>query len=142
MSLGVSDAISMVTLIRQVYRNRRIIGALFDWQGKRLEGDERLEVEVHYAYGKPEAGSDYWWYSVKPFDDYLFVRMPVNPGGVAEAVDKAEGQDLIAQAPKSTDARYFRYVQANPLKEWVNVRVGFMVFAYKPSDLLSVSKHD
>ena len=77
---------------------------------------------------------------MKPFDDYLFVRMPVNPGGLAEAVDKAEGQDLIAQAPKSTDARYFRYVQANPLKEWVNVRVSFMVFAYEPSDLLSVSK--
>src|SRR5438034_9317187 len=67
MSFGISDAISMVTLIRQVYRNRRIISALFDWEGKRLEGDERLEVEVHYAYGKPQAGSDYWWYSVKPF---------------------------------------------------------------------------
>ena len=107
-----------------------------------MEGDERLEVEVHYAYGKPQAGSDYWWYSVKPFDDYLFVRIPVNPGGVVEAVDKAEGQDLIAGAAKSTDARYFRYVQANPLREWVNVRVSFMVFAYKPSDLLSVSKHD
>ncbi len=107
-----------------------------------MEGDERLEVEVHYAYGKPHAGSGYWGYSVKPFDDYLFVRIPVNLGRVVEAVDKAEGQDLIAQASKSTYSRYFRYVQANPLKEWVNVRVSFMVFAYKPSDVLSVSKHD
>ena len=72
-----------------------------------MEGDERLEVEVHYAYGKPPAGSNYWWYSVKPFDDYLFVRVPVNPDGVAEAVNKAEGQDLINHAPKSTDARYY-----------------------------------
>ncbi len=56
-----------------------------------MEGDERLEVEVHCAYGKPHAGSGYWGYSVKPFDDYLFVRIPVNLGRVVEAVDKAEG---------------------------------------------------
>ena len=141
--MAISDAIALVGLIRQVYsgyKKRQIISALFDWEAKRIEGDQRLEVEIHYAYGKPKAGSDRWWYSVKPIEDYQFVRLPVNPGGVSEAVDKAEGQDLMSRGQQSTDARYFRYVHANPLQEWVNVRVNFMVFAYKPSDLLDLKK--
>lgn len=141
--MGISDAIALVQFVREIYsgyKKPQIISALFDWEGKRIEGDSRLEVEVHYAFGKLGPGADYWWYSIKAFQDYLFVRMPVNPGGVVEAVDKEEAQDKIVIGAHSTDARYFRYVSANPLREWVNVRVSFMVFAYKPSDLLSVRK--
>ncbi len=136
----IADAIALLELVRRIYggyKNRKIIGALFDWQGKRLQGDEKLNVKVH---GTAQTGSSYWWYSVEPIDDYQFIRIPVNVGGVMEAVDKAEEQDQPSFAQQTPDARYFRYVHANPLKEWVNVRVNFMVFAYKPSDLLSTSK--
>jgi len=64
------------------------MGAMFDWQGKRLEGDEKLNVKVH---GSAQVGSHNWWYSVEPLDDYEFIRIPVNAGGVMEAVDKLEG---------------------------------------------------
>lgn len=139
----IADAIALIQLVREVYSGYRkplIISALFDWKGKRIEGDKRLEVEVHYPYGELGPGADNWWYSVKPLEDYKFVRMPVNPGGVIEAVDKEDAADRMVVGAHSTDARYFRYVHTNPLREWVNVRVDFMVFAYKPSDLLSVEK--
>jgi hypothetical protein len=102
-----------------------------------LQGDKRLNVKVH---GVAQGGSPYWWYSVEPVDDYQFIRIPVNVGGVMEAVDKAEQRDQPSFAQQNPDALYFRYVHANPLKEWVNVRVSFMIFAYKPSDLLSTKK--
>jgi hypothetical protein len=141
MSFGVSDAISMVTLIRQVYQNHRIISALFDWEGKRIEGSDKLKVKRVPLF------VNVWWYIVEPFDDYQFVRIPMNPGAVVEAVDQ---RSMTMQDPADTpEVASFRYVPAHwPEKPVMasgrtylpNAKVGFMVFAYKPSDLLTVSK--
>ncbi len=141
MSFGISDAISMYGLIRQVYKNRQIVGALFDWEGKRVEGDDKLKVRRRTLF------HNVWYYSVEPLDDYHFVRIPVNPGPVVEAIDQraVEMQDP-ADSPQADS---FRYVPVHwPEKPHTasgftyvpNAKVNFMVFAYKPSDLLSVSK--
>ncbi len=141
MSFGVSDAISMYSLIRQVYRNRQIVGALFDPDGKRIEGSDKLKVKKHLGF------QNIWWYSVDPLDDYQFVRIPVNPGAVVEAIDR--GGTLIADPTDNPESGSFRYVPVHWPEKAVtatgrpyvpNAKVSFMVFAYKPSDLLSVSK--
>ncbi len=144
MSFGVSDAISMVTLIRQVYRNRRIISALFDWEGKRIEGNEKLKVRKLGGF------HNVWWYTVEPIDDYQFVRIPVNPGAVVEAIDYAgKGTSPLAEATDNPISNNFRYVPVHWPQEAVtawgfkyvpNAKVSFMVFAYRPSDLLAASK--
>ena len=82
-----SDAIALLDLLRRIhggYQDRQVISALFDSQGKRLEGDDLIKVRVHSGSGK-EAHA--WWYSVDPFDDYQFIRIPVNPAAVIESLE-------------------------------------------------------
>jgi hypothetical protein len=106
----------------------RMIGALFDWYGKRLEGDERLEVKLHRGSGE-EAG--YWWYHVLPLENFQFIHFPSNSAAVIET---------YAASPKGDyeNTYYFRYVSITsclrgaPLR---NLDVNFLVFAYKFSDL-------
>jgi len=129
----ISDAIALYDLIRRVYQGRKILSALFDPDGKRLNGDERLAIEVHPLKGNPAV----WWYSVNPLEDHQFIRIPVNAGAVIESLGTPEGQ-------KNSDAAYFRYVPVPDGHifggEIPNVRVAFMVVAYKPSDLLAITE--
>ncbi len=129
----ISDAIAMYDLIRRIYGEHKIIAALFDWKGERLEGDERLKVYFNEV-GK---GGDLWFYEIEPFEDYQFVRIPVNVGGVIESLGTSEGE-------KNPQGKLFRYI---PVFDGIikgviipNVKVNFMVFAYKPSDLLATGK--
>ena len=130
----ISDAIALYELIRRIYadRQREILGALFDSDGNRLEGNERLSVTVH-----PGQEPNVWWYSVDPLENHLFIRIPVNAGSVIESLGTPEGEG-------SAHADYFRYVRVpdgrlfgGPIP---SVKVSFMIFGYKPSDLLSVTK--
>ena len=126
----IGDAIALYDLIRRIYQDRTIISALFNWQGERTEGDKRLEVQLH----RSEDNENVWWYSIQAFEEYQFIRIPVNAGGVIESLGTPSQEG-------NPDADYFRYV---PVPDGhifggtiSNVRVSFMVFAYKPSDLLS-----
>ena len=128
----ISDAIALYDLIRRVYGEHSIIGALFDWTGKRIDGDERLKVKVDWV-GK---GRDLWFYHVEPFEDHQFIRIPVNVGGVIESLGTFKGE-------KNAEAGLFRYIPAYEDKNYPiqpNAKVNFMVFAYKPSDLLATGK--
>ena len=84
----IADAIALYDLIRRIYGEQRIIGALFDWTGTKIEGGERLKVNVH-CVGQ---GRDLWFYHIEPFEDYQFIRIPVNVGGVIESIGTSEGQ--------------------------------------------------
>lgn len=73
----------------------------------------------------------------KPVEDYIFLRIPVNPGSVSESSGSVAGSI-------NADSTYFRYVAA-PTGMIVgppqpNVRVGFVVVGYKPEDLLGLSE--
>lgn len=130
----ISDAIALYEILRKIKHRHEVLSALFSWDGTRLKGDARIVVRVR----KGGAGEqDLWWYEVEPFEDYQFLRIPVNPGSVAESA----GRD--PRDPNS-DTKYFRYVsgpsgavQGHPLS---NIRVSFMVFGYKPDDLLAISE--
>ena len=128
----ISDAIAMYELIRRIYGEHKIVAALFDWKGERLEGDERLKVNLEMV-GK---GGDLWFYQIEPLEDYQFIRIPVNVGAVIESLGTFEGE-------KTPQAKLFRYIPAfeGIIRAIIpNVKVNFMVFAYKPSDLLATGK--
>ena len=105
--------------------------ALFNFQGTRLEGDPKIEIERHSPPNKPEI----WWFSVKPVEDYVFIRFPLSESGLYELIGVIEGET-------NPDSRYWRYV-AEPLKGRIyggdtppNAKVGFIVIAYKPKTII------
>ncbi len=125
----ISDAIALYELLSKKWEQYKIISALFRWDGTRVEGDERIEIDVHRA----EDGT--WHYSVKEVPEYVFIRIPVNAGGVLEKAGTVSGE-------KSADTRYFRYIPVPDGRIYggtiQNVKVDFMVFGYRPKDLLHI----
>ena len=129
----IGDAIALFELIRKIYGESKIISALFDVDGNRIEGDEHLNISLH-----PLKDNDrVWWYEIQPFEDYQFIRIPVNASAVIESLGTPENN-------KNPVANFFRYIPVPDGHiyggEIGNVKVKFMVFAYKPSDLLSTGQ--
>lgn len=129
----IGDAIALYELIRKIYGESKIISALFDVNGKRIEGDERLNVSLQQLKNNVRV----WWYEIQPFEDYQFIRIPVNASAVIESLGTPENSKIL-------DADFFRYIPVPDGRiyggEIGNVKVKFMVFAYKPSDLLSTGQ--
>jgi hypothetical protein len=108
-----------------------VISAYFRYDGTRVEGSDKVEVELHPVEGQPSV----WWFSVKPFSDYTFVRESVNPSCAYEIVGQVVGEAL-------PDSRYWRWVAPTlPGRiyggsEPPNLKVDFLVFGYRPKALL------
>ena len=128
----ISDALAVYNLLREIHGKAKILAALFDPDGSRLEGDDQISVEVH----RESDDSDVWWYEIKPLDDYEFIRIPVNVSAVVESLGQIEGKP-------GRDADYFRYVPVPDGRirgKLPSVRINFMVFGYRPKDLLSLAR--
>jgi hypothetical protein len=125
----ISDAIALYELLSKKWGQYKIISALFKWNGTRVEGDGRIEIELH------SAENDTWFYSVKEVPEYVFIWIPVNAGGVIEKAGAVGGE-------KSADASYFRYIPVPDGRIYggtiPNVKVDFMVIGYRPKDLLHI----
>lgn len=111
-------------------REARIWAALFDADGTRLEGSERVKVIVHRA-DQPTV----WWYQVEELSDYTFVRIPVISSGIDELIGQIVGSP-------NPDVRFWRWsvrpqtgaiVGGTPL----NARVNFLVVGYRPKALMN-----
>lgn len=84
-------------------REARVISALFDPEGNRIDGDERIRVIRH-----PGASPSQWWYQVEAIEDHTFVRLPViDSDGFEEQIATETGQP-------NPDARYWRWIQRIP----------------------------
>jgi hypothetical protein len=108
-----------------------VIAAYFRYDGTRVEGSDKIDVELHHVEREPSV----WWFSVKPLSDYAFVREPVTPSCANELVGQITGEAL-------PDSRYWRWV-APVLPGRIygggsppNLKVDFMVFGYRPKALL------
>jgi len=123
----ISDAIALIEFLRKHYDEYKVLSAFFDWQGNLIEGDEQLRVE---KIPDPKR-QDAWFYHVVGPEDYVFVHMPVVAGLYPDYARIGDG--------KNTDADYFRYVNT-PLSSVQggasNTRVSFIVYGYRPKDLL------
>ena len=131
----ISDAIALYELLTKKWKEYKVISAMFKWDGTRVCGNEKIEVVLNYFKDAPK--DEAWFYSVKPLEDYVFLRIPVNPGAVVESPVKVDG--------KTPDADFFRYIKApdgfiRNVGHWPNVKTNFMLIGYKPKDLLNLAE--
>ena len=123
----IADALALYEFLQKNKDKYDTLSALFNIDGKRLEGSNMLSVEV-----KKTAHSDVWFYKVKPIEDYVFVPMPVVPCFT----------DYGQPVPHSnSDANLFRFIP-HPVVRFEsnyapNLSVDFSVLGYKPKQLLS-----
>ena len=109
-----------------------VISAYFRYDGTRIEGSAKVEVELNPLATDPAV----WFYCVKPLSDYAFIREPVTPSCAHEQVGTIIGE-------KQPDSRYWRWVAPvlpgrlyGSGTEPPNLKVDFMVFGYRPRALL------
>lgn len=127
----IGDAIAVIDFLMKQADKVGVISALFDSDGTRLEGDERITIEKKAVPDKPAM----WFYKVKELEDYEFVYSPVIP---TLFVDYGQ-----LTGKTNPDARLFRFV-SDPMARYAtggapNVLVKFLVVGYKPKKLLSKS---
>ncbi|MHB8576843.1 MAG: hypothetical protein ACYDCQ_16105 [Dehalococcoidia bacterium] len=113
-------------------RDTGIISALFDGQGNRTAGSDKIAVAVYPHSGAKNA----WWFEVKRIDEYSFVRIPLIESGIAEQIG------LVSGAP-NLDARYWRWIAQTQQGKIisgdtisVNALVDFLIVGYRPAALL------
>ena len=75
--LIVKTTFSLLDDIKRLVPNSDVISASFDGSGNRTEGDRRIEIEKHSTEDETR-----WWFSVKPIDEYSFVRIPTTSSGI------------------------------------------------------------
>ena len=75
-----------------------VISGYFNWNGEQIEGNENIVIERH-----PGEDPAAWFFSVKPIQDYTFVRIPVTPSGIRELLGKPVEDSNF-------DSRYWRWV--------------------------------
>lgn len=131
----ISEAIAMVSLIRSIYRERKeqkYVGALFNWRGERISGEPEINLDVFLG----DSDDRIWWFQPREFEDYQYIRMPVNAGAVYEVLRRTRDE-------LNPRVDVFRYIPSVPpgvfhsnAYEVPNANANFMVFAYRPEDLL------
>lgn len=129
----ISDVLALWNFLDEQLDTASVFSALFDADGNRKGGSDLVKVKL--IRSGPVDGP-IWFYQVEPYKDYVFVPMPVNP-----ALYFDYGQLNSSNNP---DARFFRFV-ASPMSRYSsggepNVKVDFMVFGYKPDDLMNRKK--
>ncbi|MBU0612971.1 hypothetical protein KKB10_03050 [Patescibacteria group bacterium] len=128
----ISDALSLYEFLKKHWKKYSVISALFDADGERIEGDQKIFVTKQIVGGR----NDQWFYRIKEIDEYTFIYMPVIPLVYADYG--------LEQGETNADARIFRFV-GNPLSTVTsggakNVRVNFIVVGYKAKDLLNIKE--
>lgn len=126
----IADILAVYNFIKDEVDNAVVLSALFSDEGTRIEGDESIKVKIH------KVTDTQWFYEIEAIDDYVLIPFPVNP-----AVYVDYGMDNGSQNPST---KFFRYV-SSPLSRYSgggepNVKVNFLVFGYKPADLLDKRK--
>lgn len=130
----ISDILSVVKFLDEHLEKGSIFSAMFDWQGNRKSGSEIVKVKTHPLPDR----DDTWFYEVEEYKDYVFIPFPVIPSVYFDYG--------IVRNSKNADARFFRFV-SSPMSKYsvggeANLRVDFMVFGYKPTDLMDLKKVD
>jgi hypothetical protein len=132
----ISDAIALYDLFikySKMASDFKIISAMFDCDGKLIEGNLNIKVNILPYTGESKA----WFYNIEKIDDYVFIRIPVNVGLVIEAPGAINDQN--------PDSEYFRFVSVpdghicGGVKP--NVKVNFIVVGYRPKQLLDLAKN-
>jgi len=108
-----------------------VISAYFKYDGLRIEGSERIEIERH-----EEGDKTVFWYSIKAISNYAFMRFPTVGSSAYELIGTVRGESL-------PDARYWRWVSppepgviVGGNSEFPNLKTDFVVVGYRTKALL------
>lgn len=127
-SLG-KDALQLLSFVRGLVGSD-VISAYFDCDGNLIEGNKKIEVEKM----KDEKYKDVWWFKVKNFEDYVFVRIPV----VNSCLQEIPGQ-YLGENPDSTIWRWIPFIEQRAvlgIDHAPNIKVYFVVVGYKPKAIV------
>lgn len=124
---GIADTKAFVEFLKSRWDELQVLSAMFDSDGKIIKGDGNLSVRKH-----PTDDEHVWFYEVSG-PGYKFVHMPTVASGLYADCG-------LPPNSKNPDARFFRYVNT-PLAQLTkpapkNTRVNFLVYGYRPTDLL------
>ncbi len=130
--MGIAKGVLQAIEFIQKIAGTGVISAYFRYDGTRVEGSEKIEIELSVS----EKDKAVWWYSVKPVDDYVFVRIATIESCAHELVGTIVGEPM-------PDAKYWRWI-APVLPGRIyggggdpsNLKVDFMVFGYRPKALI------
>ncbi len=128
----ISDVLAVLKFIDENLEKSSIFSAMFDWKGELKSGDKTIQIQVI----KVKDRNDQWFYKVQSYKDYVFIPFPVIPNVYFDYGRKSN--DL------NPEADMFRFV-SHPMSTFTNggeknLKVDFMVFGYKPSDLMDMRK--
>lgn len=124
---AMSDALEFIEYLEKNRSKLATMSAMFDVNGKRLDGDKEIEVEVIPVNGVPNA----WFYRAKPLKGYVFVPFPVTPCHVDYGT-------LDGQTNPSADI--FRFLPSSVMAltdDKRNLAVNFTLIGYKPGEFRS-----
>lgn len=122
-----SDVLTLWDFLEKRYNKYTVIHALFSAEGKRINGNDKIVVELI-----PSTKPSIWYFRIKPYKNYIFVPFPVNP---AVNVDYGTLHDDV-----NPDSGIFRYV-SSPMAHFAsggeeNLKVDFIVFGYEVENLI------
>lgn len=128
----ISDSLNLLEFVSKFLEERSTLKALFNWEGTRLEGTEKIVVNKWNIPTK----ENQWYYRIQAVDKYVFVPYPTNPSVYIDFGKYKEDNNPSADL--------FRFV-SNPMSNFAsgglgNLKVDFLVFGYIPSDLLKIPK--
>jgi hypothetical protein len=118
----IADFLALYDFLQKNTQKFLTMGAMFDMEGVRIEGDQLVEVERLST----DLGDNVWYYRVKPVKSYVFVPMPVLPCRVE-----------YAMPDQNPTTELFRFT-ANNLSATTrpNLLVSFSVIGYQPKQLV------
>lgn len=109
-----------------------VIAALFDQEGKRTDGSDKIEVLKIIDERRP----DIWWYTVNEVSGYVFDRIPLTSSCVMEEAGYIFGE----MNPHAALWRWRGFERMNSILNGTNdppnIKVSFIVVGYKPKALL------
>ena len=127
---------SYLSIIKGI-ANSDIISTYFNWNGNIKEGNRKIEINKHFI------GDDKmsWFYSVKPIEDYTFIRIPLASSGIHELLGYIQDEENSNR--EYPDYLYWRWI-AIPHPNVIvdgkftppNVRVDFIIIGYKPKAII------
>lgn len=108
-----------------------IISSYHRYDGAKVEGAKQIEIELSTT-----ENAEVFYFNVKPLDDYIFVRFPLNSAGCEEEIATVKDQVL----PDPNIWRWMQSARSGILIDGryraPNAKVDFVVVGYRPKALI------
>lgn len=130
--VSVASGVFDILNVARTLKSAGIISALFDEEGNRTDGSDKVEVLKITDERRP----DIWWFTVKEVPGYSFERIPLTPSCLLESAGNINHE-------MNPNAKYWRWhgpedtrTLYNGTSSPPNIKVSFIVVGYKRKALM------